>query len=406
MVNARQTGRPPWLPAVALLALAGAAGADPLRLPLGDPARRDRTVEVVVDGITATATGGLVTPAELAGRLAAAEVVFVGEEHTNAEAHAVQLAVVRALADSGRPVTVALEMLPWTQQPVLDEWVAGRLTEDEFLARSGWYASWGHHWNYYREILAFARDRRLPLVGANAPRDLVRRIRADGFGAVTGADAARFPPAIAPATDEYRQLFTASFGSGDALHTSPAALEGLLRAQLAWDASMGWSARQALRADPRPGAVVVVLLGTGHVAYGLGAERQARADPGLRTAAVVPVTAGPGTGRVQASLADFLWGIPPQAAPRYPVLGVSLLGGAGSEPARVIQVAPDSPAGRAGLAAGDVLLAIGGARVADEVAVRTATAALRWGDVVAVRFRRGDGEQTVNVALRRQVAPR
>jgi uncharacterized iron-regulated protein len=403
MVNERQTRRRRRGAALALLLLVGAAGADPLRLPLGDPARRAREVEVVVDGITATATGGLVTPAEFARQLATTQVVFVGEEHTNAEAHAVQLAVLRALADSGRAVTVAVEMLPWTQQAVLDEWVAGRLTEDDFLARSGWYASWGHHWNYYREIFAFARDRGLPMAAVNAPRDLVRRIRADGFG-VIGSDAARFPPAIAPATDEYRQLFTASFGSGDALHTSPTALEGLLRAQLAWDAAMGWNARQALRADPRPGAVVVVLLGTGHVAYGLGAERQARTDATLRTASVVPVTAG--AGRAQASLADFLWGIPPQSAPRYPVLGVALLGGAGTEPTRVIQVAPGSTAAAAGLAVGDVLLAIGTAPVADEVAVRTATAALRWGDVVAVRFRRGDGEQTVNVALRRAGDPR
>jgi uncharacterized iron-regulated protein len=405
MVNERQTRHRRRGAALALVLLAGAAGADTLRLPLGDPVRRGREVEVVVDGITAAATGAIVTPAELARQLATTEVVFVGEEHTNAEAHAVQLAVLRALADSGRAVTVAVEMLPWTQQAVLDEWVAGRLTEDEFLARSGWYASWGHHWNYYREIFAFARDRGLPMAAVNAPRELVRRIRADGFG-VIGSDAARFPPAIAPVTDEYRQLFTASFGSGDALHTSPAALEGLLRAQLAWDAAMGWNARQALRANPRPGAVVVVLLGTGHVAYGLGAERQARADPALRTASVVPVTAAAGASRVQASLADFVWGIPPQSAPRYPVLGVALLGGAGTEPTRLIQVAPGSPADRAGLAVGDVLLAIGAAPVADEVAVRTATAALRWGDVVAVRFRRGDGEQTVNVALRRQGDPR
>ena len=39
---------------------------------------------------------------------------------------------------------------------------------------------------------------------------------------------------------------------------------------------MGWNALQALRTHGGDKAIMVVLVGSGHVAYGLGAERQAR----------------------------------------------------------------------------------------------------------------------------------
>jgi hypothetical protein len=42
---------------------------DVLRLPIGDPARRDREAPVVLDAITDTASGALLTPAELPKRL-------------------------------------------------------------------------------------------------------------------------------------------------------------------------------------------------------------------------------------------------------------------------------------------------------------------------------------------------
>ena len=62
---------PFWLALAGLLLFAPAARSQDrtLDLPLGDPARRERTAPVLLDGITATATGDLLTPAELAARL-------------------------------------------------------------------------------------------------------------------------------------------------------------------------------------------------------------------------------------------------------------------------------------------------------------------------------------------------
>ncbi len=53
------------------------------------------------------------------------------------------------------------------------------------------------------------------------------------------------------------------------------ALGEKLQAQATWDAAFGWSAVRAAKASDDPKAIVVVLLGEGHVYYGLGTERQA-----------------------------------------------------------------------------------------------------------------------------------
>ena len=71
-------------------------------LPLGDPARREKTLAPSLDVVLDARTGAAVSPAEVAARLAKARLVFLGESHTNAEFHRVQLQVIRELARAGR----------------------------------------------------------------------------------------------------------------------------------------------------------------------------------------------------------------------------------------------------------------------------------------------------------------
>lgn len=391
--------------AMVAAATAGPARAEDLtRLPIGDPARRDRVVEVVPDAIVDAARGDVIDPEGLAVRLATTGLVFVGEEHTSQAFHDVQLRVIRALHAAGRPVLIGLEMFPWTRQQVLDDWVAGHYTEEGFLAQADWYDNWGYHWNYYRDIFLYAREHRLRLVAVNSPRPVIRTVRAEGFEALSPVDRARFPPTLAPPSDEHQRLFRAAFAADDSLHMAPAALAGLYRAQLAWDATMGWNAVQALAADGRPDAVMVVLIGSGHVTYGLGSQRQVAPYYAGRMAAIVPVPLpGPGSaGRpVQASYADFVWGVMAEPAPLYPSLGVSLMGPVGKDPTRVIQVAPRSPAARAGVRVGDVLVNVGNAPVDGDAALRRALHPYRWGDVVALAVRRDGEAVTLAVPLRR-----
>ncbi len=112
-------------------------------LPIGDPARRDRETAVVLDGITDTARGDTIGPAELAARLDGVKLVFVGESHVDIEFHRAQLRILQELARRGRTVMIGLEMYPVPEQPWLDRWHRDRkLTEEQFVEQSHWYRNW------------------------------------------------------------------------------------------------------------------------------------------------------------------------------------------------------------------------------------------------------------------------
>lgn len=374
---------------------------------IGDPARKDKELDLVLDGVTDTASGELVTPAEMAQKLSDVGLLFVGETHTNMDYHHVQLRVIQELHAAGREVMIGLEMFPYTQQESLDSWIDGGQSEQEFVEQAEWYKYWGYNWEYYRAIFAYARDNGIRMYGVNTPRDVVSAVRKKGFSELTAEEAEHIPPnGVMPVTDEQRTMYRSFFDPEDALHMSDERLDGMLRAQATWDATMGWNSLQALEKNGGDDAIMVVLIGSGHVTYGLGAERQTAPyyDGGI--ASVIPVQIedpdGVAVEKVQASYANFVWGLPKAEYEIYPSFGVSLMGRLGDEPTKIIQRSDESVAARAGIEVGDVLVSLDGEAVSSGVDLRRIVAEWRWGDEVVAGIRRGDEELAINLAVRRQ----
>jgi hypothetical protein len=317
--------------------------------------------------------------------------------------------VLRALRQSGRPVLIGLEMFPYTQQRWLDAWVAGQLTEPEFIDQSRWYEHWGYNWNYYRDVFTFARDARIPIYAVNAPRDVVSAVRKKGFANLTAEETAHIPADIDVDSPDFLTFFKASMLESGSPHPgmNDDALKGMLAAQATWDATMGWNATQALKRANDPAAIMVVLVGSGHVAYGVGIERQAQRwfDGGIASIIPVPTTDDDGKPitAVRASYANFIYGVEGERDSAYPSLGISSIP---AERGRsVIDVQKDTPAARAGVKVGDVVTAIDGQSLSGsngrELFNRVMATKL-WGDMVRLIVTR-DGETTVlEVPLRRQ----
>jgi len=382
-----------------------------LRLELGDADRRGRDVPLVLDALTDAETGGLLTPGELGPRLAEVEILLLGESHTNMDYHRVQLRVLQELVAAGRQVIVGLEMYPYTEQEHLDSWVAGYTTEEGFLELSDWYENWGYHWHYYRDLFFFARENGLPMVALNTPREVVKAVREKGFEGLSEEEAEHVPPSVDLESEEHRRLFKAFFEGDDPIHAqmSEEQWEGMFRAQCTWDATMAHNAVKAFEEhgssdkEGGEGAILVVLVGSGHVVYGLGIERQARQWFEGEIATLVPIpVVGEGeekVERVSAAYADVLWGLPEAVAPLYPSLGLSTTEAETGR--KVIYVAEESPAEAASFELGDVLIELDGIPIDSKRRLNRHMAAKRWGDAVEAKIERGGETLEITVYLRR-----
>jgi uncharacterized iron-regulated protein len=382
------------------------AAEDPRHLPVGDPARRDREAPLALDALTDTARGDFLAPADLPARLAGVRLLLVGESHTSAEAHRVERRVLEELARSGRPLLVGLEMYPATEQRFLDDWVAGRLSEEAFLSASRWYEHWSYPFGYYRDIFLFAREKSIPLVAVNAPRAVVSAVRQKGIAGLSAEEAAQIPIPTDADSLEHMRLFRASLGD-EGFHSgmSEEDWKRLFAAQCTWDAAMAGHAIRALEKSGDGKAILVLLAGAGHVEYGLGIARQAAGFPG-RIATLLPVPVADEKGRpvrtVRASYADFLWGVPLEGDPLYPPLGVSVRPVGGQKALDLIHVEEESLAEREGLAAGDRLLALDGSPLPDRETFYRLMAGKGWGDEVRLLRRRGQETRELKVPLRRR----
>ena len=106
---------------------------------------------------------------------------------------------------------------------------------------------------------------------------------------------------------------------------------------------------------------------------------------------------------VQASYANFLWGVPREVGPLYPDLGLATHTRPDDQRLEVLEVEKDTPAAAAGFQVGDVLVTLDGATVADRETLARLFAGKRWGDAAAFTVRRGEATVSVPVVLRRVV---
>ena len=184
-------------------------------------------------------------------------VILVGEHHSSADHHAAQLEVIRALHEAGEDLAVGLEMFREDSQSVLDQWVEGRMDEAAF--KKAYYDNWNFDWNLYRPIFEFARQKRIPLVGLNAPKGITRKVSRQGFASLNAAERGKLKNVTCRVDQSYEDYIRKAFGAhghGDLNFTY------FCEAQLVWDTVMAINAMAHL--DAHPERTIVLLTGTGH----------------------------------------------------------------------------------------------------------------------------------------------
>ena len=348
--------------------------------------------------------------------LSGARLVCVGETHDNLNDQRVELSVVRELYRRfpGK-VAVGMEMFRETQQPVLDQWVRGELTELEFLKASKWYETWGFDFGAYRDLLLFARENRIDVIALNPPKDLQDAVRRTGLDNVP-EDLRRKLPEIG-ATDPWQRAVLRGVFGGHAGHGGgDEAFDAFLRVQLLWEETMAQKVVDYLKSPRGEGKRMVTVTGGWHVKYGFGLPKKVLRRMPVPYAILLPEeisTPEQQEGRmmrvdlpeVPLLPAHFLWYVPYDSIEGKRVrMGVRMTESEGR--LLVESVAPGSPAEKAGIAKGDELLALDGEPVKETVDVLFRVGEKRDGDTARVTVRRGGEEKTLPLTFFRMPKPK
>lgn len=252
----------------------------------------------------------------MAAELARADLVFFGEQHNDPATHRLQLALLEAVARRRDDVMLSLEMFERDVQPLVNDYLAGRLPEDSLLA-SG--RPWPRYITDYRDLVEFARARGWPVIAANVPRPIAATVARAGLEALDTLPAADRVHAAAtwgcPETDAYFKRFAAAMEGMPANHggepadpeTARQTLVRMYQAQCLKDETMA----EAIAAAWTPGTLVIHVNGAFHSDFHQGTvDRVRRRLPQGTVARVitgVPVTDLDGVDRkAEKKRADWL----------------------------------------------------------------------------------------------------
>lgn len=331
------------------------------------------------------ASGATISASEMLTQMAEKKVVLLGERHDSAEDHRWQLHTLIQLHARRPRLALALEMFPRRVQPVLDRWVAGELSEEEFLRQAEWKKVWGYDARDYLPLFHYARMQRLPMLAVNVEKSLIEAVGEKGWEGVAEAQKEGVTRP-APASDAYRQELRQVFDHHPAKARGEKAFPLFVEAQTVWDRAMAQGIADFLRRQPE--TLVVGIVGAGHVRHGHGIAHQLK-DLGIHEVGLLlPWEVGQDCRKPSPTLADALFLIAPVKS-EAPRLGVALEPWR-DEGLRVREVFPSSIAAAAGMRRDDLIIALAGQPAKSVEAVRQAVRAMPAGAWLPLTVRRGE----------------
>lgn len=333
------------------------------------PSKKPVSNQCVPLGDWVVPDSGKVQQQQVIARAAQAEVVLLGETHVNADHHRWQLQTLAALHAQRPDMVIGFEMFPRRVQAALDRWIAGELTEQEFLRASDWNHVWNTDPNLYLPLFHFARMNRIPMLALNIETKLRRQVAEKGFYGVPVEDREGLTRPAEPSQAYmeyllpiYKQHDRQNKQGGEISQHDPD-FRKFIDGQLLWDRAMAHVLQQAVNGSATPGKPLVVgVMGSGHVLHGFGVPHQLQ-DLGIRNiSALLPWDSDKSCKQLVAGVADAVFGVLPHVPelirPQFQRLGIRYEMGRGG--AIVLQVEKNSIAEAAKLMESDVIVEMAG----------------------------------------------
>ncbi len=194
------------------------------------------------------------------------DIIYAGEQHDKEEAHKIQLEVIKILHQKKKEkICVGFEMLNRTLQNILDEYIEGKLSEEEFLNKVDWEKEWGFDYNLYKPIFDFIKENKLKAVALNVPRKIVSKVARGGLESLSDEEKSLIARDIKVVNDEeYNKYLSQTYhGHGENPMNKIMSFENYKLAMAVWNETMAEIVSNFLK-DNKDYSFVVIA-GNGHV---------------------------------------------------------------------------------------------------------------------------------------------
>jgi uncharacterized iron-regulated protein len=315
------------------------------------------------------------------------KIIYAGETHDRYSHHLMQLEIIQALHGMGKKVAIGMEMFQRPFQKALDDYVSGRIDERVFLKNSEYFKRWNFDYNLYRPILQFARAEKIPVVALNIQREITEKVGKTGLDSLSEEEKRMIPSQMDFSDRAYRERLEKIFREHPSFEAKN--FDFFHQAQILWDETMAESIDRFLKKNPD--TQMVVLAGSGHLAYGSGIPNRAARRNSFGYAIIL------NEGEIEKGIAHYIVNpgtVPFEGTPR---LMVSLAEEKGQV---VIQgFSHGSVSEKAGMKKGDVILSIDGKSVQSVEEVRIGLLLRKAGERIIVRVLRKEslgGDQAMD----------
>lgn len=229
-------------------------------------------------------------------------VIMIAETHDNKNHHELQLEIIRSFQSKKLPLAIGLEMFQTDYQKQLDDWIEGKLPEQNF--KEVYAKNWSYDWSLYREIFVFARDNRIPMVALNVPKKIVYKVAKSGFESLTPDERRNLPLGITCEINAPQTVFLKKTFEGVFRHEAKGRqFAYFCEAQAVRNSGMAQVIAQFQKKNP--GRKLVALAGTWH-AVKHGIPEHFPNSNNLSYRVILPEISELGVKNTTADIADYL----------------------------------------------------------------------------------------------------
>lgn len=252
--------------------------------PMTDDIVRD---DPLIGKIVSIRTGSEISYQELLNETLTKDILYLGEQHQNAEHHRIQYRIISDMIEKGKRPRIGFEFFTVDQTGYLTEYVSGKnrgphsqndeVREKILRSNLGWDNRSDETWRFYFQFVELAEKHNLAIFGADLPNSIVRRITRGGLDSLNGVEKSMLRPTQFQ-DEHYRKLMYDKFTAAHCGFSNEKMLQRIYQTWLARNDRMAHSIVSMLeKPSEEP---VILIVGKGHIEHNMGVyDRVAFLEP-------------------------------------------------------------------------------------------------------------------------------